>query len=35
MDYLYNKGILSLGTVRTNRLPNCKLNDSKMQKKKC
>ncbi|XP_015376602.1 PREDICTED: piggyBac transposable element-derived protein 4-like [Diuraphis noxia] len=33
MDYLYSRGILSLGTVRTNRLPNCKLNDSKMQKK--
>lgn len=33
MDYLHSRGILSLGTVRTNRLPNCKLNDSKMQKK--
>ncbi|KAL4152918.1 hypothetical protein QTP88_000751 [Uroleucon formosanum] len=33
MDYLYNRGILSLGTVHTNRLPNCKLNDSKMQRK--
>lgn len=33
MDYLHSRGILSLGTVRTNRLTNCKLNDSKMQKK--
>ncbi|KAL4100994.1 hypothetical protein QTP88_021015 [Uroleucon formosanum] len=30
---LSSRGILSLGTVRTNRLPNCKLNDSKMQRK--
>ena len=31
---LYKRGILSLGTVRKNRLPNCKLPDDKFWKNK-
>lgn len=32
--YLANEGILSVGTVRRNRIPNCKLPDDKEMKKK-
>ncbi|XP_025407636.1 piggyBac transposable element-derived protein 2-like isoform X2 [Sipha flava] len=33
MEYLYNKNIYSLGTVRLNRLPNCPLPDKNQEKK--
>lgn len=33
MEYLFSRGILSLGTVRLPRLPNCPLPDKKNEKK--
>jgi hypothetical protein len=33
MEYLYQKGIYALGTVRRNRLPNCQLPNDKQIKK--
>jgi len=33
MEYLYQKGIFALGTVRRNRLPNCQLPNDKQIKK--
>jgi hypothetical protein len=33
LDFLYQKGIFAVGTIRRNRSPNCKIPDEKTLKK--